>query len=207
MATLFDCDGTLVDSESIMSEELAKLLAEHGHVFSSADALNLFRGVRMATCLAGVEERTGRKLPASFEATFRERMTAAFHERLQPIPGALELVQQAAKPIAVVSSGPLEKIRLTLRLTGLLEHFEDRLFSGYEVQSWKPDPQLFLFAAQRLNVHPSQCNVVEDSITGVRAALAAGMPVFAYQPHGRHPELPSHVSSVSQLSELVPLLR
>jgi HAD superfamily hydrolase (TIGR01509 family) len=207
MATLFDCDGTLVESESIMSEVLTELLSELGHTFTASDALHLFRGVRMATCLAGVEQRIARKLPADFEATFRARMTTAFHERIRPVPGALELVQQAAKPIAVVSSGPLQKIRLTLGLTGLLDYFGDRLFSGYEIQSWKPEPDLFLYAAQRLNVHPAHCNVVEDSITGVRAALAAGMNVFAYQPHGRHPELPDHVPSVSQLWQLVPWLR
>jgi HAD superfamily hydrolase (TIGR01509 family) len=207
MATLFDCDGTLVDSESLMSEVLAQLLSEQGIVFHASQALEQFRGVRMATCLAGIEQHTGRKLPAGFEAEFRRRMTAAFHERIQPMPGALELVQQAAPPIAVVSSGPLEKIRLTLRLTGLLDYFEGRLFSGYDVQSWKPDPELFLHAARSLNVHPGHCNVVEDSITGVRAALAAGMNVFAFQPQGRHPELPEHVPSVSQLSELIPKLR
>jgi HAD superfamily hydrolase (TIGR01509 family) len=87
-------------------------------------------------------------------------------------------------PFCVASSGPREKIELSLRATGLLPYFRGRIFSAYELGSWKPEPDLFLHAAKVMAVAPARCAVVEDSVKGVRAGIAAGMAVFGYA----HPE-------------------
>ncbi len=206
MATIFDCDGTLVDSETLSNAVLAEFVAEHGLHITADQALQLFRGMKMANCIALVEDRLGHRLPDTFVPEFRRRMAAAFRTGLQPIDGAAELLRGIAGPICVASSGPVDKIRLCLDLTGLLHFFHGRIFSSYEIQSWKPDPDLFLHAAWSMRVEPENCCVVEDSILGVRAALAAGMTVFAYQPFGTHPEMPPQVTTVRHLSELQPLL-
>jgi HAD superfamily hydrolase (TIGR01509 family) len=110
----------------------------------------------------------------------RLRMAEAFRLRLQPMPGARELLASLTLPFCVASSGPRAKIELSLSLTGLAPLVNGRIFSSYDVGTWKPEPGIFLHAAAALGVAPSECAVVEDSEPGVRAGLAAGMRVFAY---------------------------
>ena len=110
--------------------------------------------------------------------------------------------------MCVASNGPREKIALSLSITGLLSFFDGRIFSSYELQTWKPDPGLYLHAAGAMKVAPENCAVVEDSVLGVRAGLAAGMRVFAYAAAGDAPEfhLPS-VTSFEHMAELPRLLQ
>lgn len=204
---IFDCDGTLVDSEILAHEVLVEAVAEHGLLLSVDEAVRSFRGYKMAHCVSQLEARLGRPLPDDFVVSFRTRTAAAFRSRLRAVDGALELVQSLSQTVCVASSGPMEKIELSLSLTGLLPFFEGRIFSSYDVGSWKPDPGLFLHVAQVLGVAPADCAVVEDSLPGIRAGLAAGMTVFAFQPDGRDPGIPEHVTVVRELHELRSLLR
>lgn len=110
----------------------------------------------------------------------RRRTADVFHRRLRPIEGALELLESLTVPFCVASSGPREKIELSLRTTGLLPLIGDRIFSAYEIGSWKPHPGLFLHAAAAMGVPASSCGVVEDSEPGIEAGVAAGMHVFAF---------------------------
>jgi HAD superfamily hydrolase (TIGR01509 family) len=204
---IFDCDGTLVDSEVLANEVLVEAVAEHGLLLSVEDAIASFRGGKMADCVAQLEWRLGRPLPADFVPSLRARTADAFRTRLRPVHGALELVRSLFPSVCVASSGPAEKIELTLSLTGLLPFFEGRIFSSYDVGSWKPDPGLFLHAARVMGVTPADCAVVEDSIPGIRAGLAAGMTVFAFQPHDVDPRIPGGVTIVKELLELRSVLR
>ncbi|HKV39801.1 MAG TPA: HAD-IA family hydrolase [Blastocatellia bacterium] len=181
-AVIFDCDGTLVDSETLSNQVLVDFVAEFGLTLSLEDAMSRFVGGTLVDCVAEIERRLGRALPEDFIAQFRVRQTAAFRGRLRPIDGALSTVQRMRVPYCVASSGPREKIELSLGLTGLLPYFHDRIFSSYEVGTWKPEPGLFLHAAETLGVAPARCAVVEDSPPGIQAGLAAGMVVFAFQP-------------------------
>ena len=179
-AVIFDCDGVLVDSEILASCVLVEYVAELGLTLSLEEALALFKGGKMAECVADVEQRLGRAVPDSFIPNFRARCAEAFHAHLKPIPGVETVLRTLSVPFCVASSGPREKIELTLSITGLRVYFENRIFSAYEVGSWKPDPGLFLHAAQALNAPPRACAVVEDSLPGVQAGVAAGMTVFGY---------------------------
>lgn len=204
-AIIFDCDGTLVDSEVLSNEVLVETIAEHGLFLSVSEALSAFRGGRMADCVAQLERRLGKQLPATFVPDLRSRTAAAFRARLRPVEGAIELVTSLSKlpvSICVASSGPREKIELSLSLTGLLPFFEGRLFSSYDVGVWKPDPGLFLHAADAMGVAPRECAVVEDSVSGIRAGLAAGMTVFAFQPQGIDPNTPAEAIPLKELLEL-----
>ncbi|KYF72955.1 HAD family hydrolase [Sorangium cellulosum] len=201
-AILFDCDGTLVDSERLGNEVLVEHVAEYGVSMTVREAMALFRGGKMADCVAALEARAGRAFPPSFVAELRRRTAGAFRERLRPMDGALALVRALSIPFCVASSGPREKIELSLSVTGLLPFFSGRIFSSYEVGVWKPDPGLFLHAAGALGVRPSDCIVVEDSGPGIAAGLAAGMTVVALQGELSEERVPDGVRVVRSLSEL-----
>lgn len=203
---IFDCDGTLVDSEELGTSVLLKMASELGLDLPLRETNAYFRGWKLDQCVAQIQTWLGRPLPADFVAQVRLRTQSTFKAELRPIPGAVELVRALRLPMCVASSGPREKIELSLTLTGLLPYFKDHIFSGYEVGSWKPDPGLFLHAAQAMGVQPADCAVVEDSLVGVQAGVAAGMKVYAYQPEGVDPAIPPGVHILKRLEELLPAL-
>lgn len=181
---IFDCDGVLVDSEQLGNDVFADMLATYGHQISGDECKHRFRGTRFASCLETLEQESGIVLPESFEANFRQRASAVFRTQLQPIDGALRLVESMQVPFCVASSGPRIKIEQNLRTTQLYPHFVDKIFSAYDVKSWKPDPGLFLAAAKHFGAAPNDCVVVEDSFVGVSAGVAADMTVLGLRTGG-----------------------
>ena len=178
-AVIFDCDGTLVDSVTLATEVLVGYLGDLGHAVSASAVGERFACGRMSELLADLERSLGCALPDDFVGELRRRRDEAMRARLRPIDGARELVAGLTVPLAVASNGPRDQTTLSLELTGLLPFFRDRVFSAYDVGSWKPDPGLLLHAATALGVEPARCLVVEDAGPGVEAALAAGMRVLA----------------------------
>lgn len=176
-AVIFDCDGTLVDSETLGFETILERAAALGFVAAEGEDMLALKGQSMPLLLQTIARRLGRALPPDFEVELREAMAAKFRERLQPIPRAAETLARLHVPYCVASNGPRHKTLLTLGVTGLLPLFEGRVFSAWEVGEFKPSPALFLAAAQAMGVAPERCAVVEDSEPGVRAGLAAGMKV------------------------------
>ena len=183
---IFDSDGVLVDSEVIALTVFANVAAEEGMAISVEEAVRLFRGVKMAECVREIERRLGRGVRETFVADVRQATALAFDAELKPVAGIHEALAEIKVPVCVASNGPVSKLTHALGLTRLLGHFEGRIFSAYEVGSWKPDPGLFLHAAQTMGVHPSACVVVEDLLSGARAAKAAGMKVLGFA--GGHPD-------------------
>jgi len=188
-AIIFDCDGTLVDSEEPGLDVLHQLVRAEGLDVSREQVDRQFRGTVMAENVAWVAGQLGDASPA-FAAAFTRRIRHAqaerFRQGLNAMPGAAELLGRLRIPFCVATNGPREKVELTLGLVGLRHHFGPRVFSAYEVGSAKPDPGLFLHAAEALGVPPESCAVVEDSLAGVQAGLAAGMKVFALLPRDEH---------------------
>ena len=182
-AVIFDCDGVLVDSEPLENQVFVECVAALGLDLTLEEAIDAYKGKKLAECVADVERRLGRSVPDSFIPDFRMRSAEVFHAQLQPIPGVegvIETVQSLSIPFCVASSGPREKIEENLAITGLLSYFQGNIVSAYEVGSWKPDPSLFLHAAETLGAAPKTCAVIEDSLPGVQAGVAAGMTVFGY---------------------------
>ncbi|MGH8216849.1 MAG: HAD family hydrolase [Rhodanobacteraceae bacterium] len=203
-AVIFDCDGTLVDSEWLANATLVECVAPFGLRMSTEDAMQVYVGGKMADCVADLECRLGRKLPDSFISEVRRRTAEAFRAHLKPVEGALDTLRKLRLPFCVASSGPMEKIELSLELTGLARFFaRERIFSAYDVGFWKPDPGLFLHAARSMGVAPDHCAVVEDSLRGVEAGTNAGMRTFWFRPHGR---LPDSVIALHRLADLPDLL-
>ncbi len=177
---IFDCDGVLVDSERITNQVFADMLGELGLAFTLEDMFERFIGRSMAQCLDEIAALLGRPPPADFTTTYRARTKRALETQLRPVPGIEEALAQITIPWCVASNGAHDKMRLTLGLTGLLPHFEGKLFSVAEVARPKPAPDVFLHAASRSGVAPGDCAVVEDTPTGVEAAARAGMTVLGY---------------------------
>lgn len=184
---IFDCDGTLVDSELLSNVALSSALLEIGVDETGERLLQRYRGGRMALMLADLEARHGLTLPEGFEADYRARVAALFERELRAVDGVKAVVEALTVLYCVASSGPRHKIELSLRVTGLWELFEGRIFSAYEVGSWKPEPDLFLHAAAQLGRAAAHCAVVEDSLLGAQAAASAGMRCCLYDPDGALP--------------------
>ncbi|MBH8572401.1 HAD family hydrolase [Nostocaceae cyanobacterium CENA369] len=177
---IFDCDGVLVDSETLSNRVLVQFVAEFGLALELEEAILLFKGCKMADCVNFIEQRLEQKLPPDFVTQLRVRTAEAFERELLSVEGIEASLDKINLPICVASSGPPEKIKLALRVTNLLPRFEGRIFSSYEIGSWKPAPDLFLYAAKNMGVQAAYCTVVEDSVLGVRAGVAAGMKVLGY---------------------------
>ncbi len=210
-ALIFDLDGTLVDSEThglnVMHEEAQKL----GVTISLQEAHHTFRGKKMALCVQSIASRLPQVPAENFEVMFtahlRRCMAVRFREALEPMPGALALVSQLALPFAIATNGPREKAELTLGLTGLLPFFKDHLYCAYDIGTFKPDPDLFWHAAKQLGIPARQCAVVEDSLPGVQAGLAAGMHVYSLcDPATVTPDIAARIQAISGLPELQALL-
>lgn len=179
---IFDCDGVLVDSESLSNAVLAEMLGEQGLAMSVTQARASFQGLRLDGVLAEAQRQLGRRLPEGWLASYERRRTEAFRRQLKPVQGAAEAVKTvltAGLEVCVASQGKVEKTRLSLRLTGLDELFAPRaLFSAHAVRHGKPSPDLFLHAAASMDVLPQECVVLEDSPSGVIAGVRAGMRVL-----------------------------
>ena len=183
-AVIFDCDGTLVDSEPITVRVLIEYLSEFGLELNFEEAHRLFVGRDMQSIAAWIADNYDTQLPDIFAEEFRTRQAVALKESVLPISGAHELLAAMAKktkPFCVASNAPQAKISINLNVTGLDQFFTtDRTFSAYDINVWKPQPDLFLYASKKLGVNPSNCVVIEDSLAGIDAGLAAGMQVIGY---------------------------
>lgn len=177
---IFDCDGTLVDSERLAAGLLRDILHEHQVSLSVEEVLTRFRGVQFALCMEGLcADYPGLRAEAVVES-FRNRTLPLLREKLEEMPGAVEFVRGLELPKCVASNGPRSKIETCLSTVGLLEDFDGMIVSAYEVQSWKPSPILIQSAAQLLGLPAQQCLLVEDSVPGVLAGLGAGAQVAGY---------------------------
>lgn len=185
-AVLFDCDGVLVDSEAITNRVLCDMLGEAGWALSSEECMRLFIGKMVRSQQALIEANTGRPLTDAWMSTFYARRNAALEREVAAIEGALHAVRQLFDRlqgrIACASGADRAKVEMQLRLTGMLPYFEGRIFSGHELPRTKPHPDVYLAAAAALQVDPARCLVIEDSVTGTTAGVAAGATVWAYHP-------------------------
>ena len=210
-AIIFDCDGTLVDSEPITVQVLVDHVSEFGLKLDYEEALALFVGRDMTMIVEVLEKQMKKSLPGDFVEEYRRRQEIELRRSVQLIPGAMELVTEIEKSgnlaYCVASNAPQRKIFLNLEVTGLNRFFKQPLiFSAYDIQKWKPDPALFLHAAERIGVTPGRCVVIEDSVAGIEAGIAAGMKTIGYSPSpARQPT--DQVPFVHHLTDLMPILR
>lgn len=185
-AVLFDCDGVLVDSEPITHGVLRDMLEEAGWMLTAAECMRLFIGKAVKEERALIEARTGQPLTDDWMLRFRERRNEGLVRDLTAIRGAVDAVAKIHAlhqgRIACASGADRFKVELQLQKCGLMPYFKGNIFSGHEMPRSKPAPDVYLAAAAALGVDPKRCAVVEDTVTGVTAGVAAGATVIGYSP-------------------------
>ena len=206
-AVFFDFDGTLVDSEVICSRAYVHMFKTFGITLDLEDIFKRFKGVKLYEIIDIINEEHGTKLAKSdLEPVYRAEVARLFDSELEVIDGAGALIDAVNIPMCIVSNGPVSKMQHSLGKLGMLHHFPDKLFSGYDIQRWKPDPALMYHAAKAMNVNVENCILVDDSAAGAQSGIDAGMEVFYFcaDPHNKpivHPKV-TMFTELSQLPEL-----
>ncbi|MEZ8141946.1 phosphatase [Enterovibrio norvegicus FF-33] len=207
---IFDCDGTLVDSEVLSQMAMVDVFAHYDIVLDLQECLDNFQGGKLADILLQTCERYGLLISLDeLEPLYRKKCESLFKTHLTPIngvPDLLNMLEEAGVDMCVASNGPVEKMELSLGMTGLLSHFTGRLFSAFDANSWKPAPDLLHYAAMNMAAPTDQCLFVDDTILGVQAGVNAGMRTV-YLNEGKkmqidHP-LVTCVSSIKELKSLM----
>lgn len=178
--TIFDLDGVLVDSEIISARMLVAELAQLGVAIDLDYVGRHFLGRSYPTVMQVIRKDFGIDLPDGFEAQYRERLLAAFETGLRPMPGAAAVLGAMPGRWCVATSSSPARATRSLAIAGLDGLVGERLFTASMVAQGKPAPDLFLHAATAMGADPARCLVIEDSLNGIRAARAAGMPVLRF---------------------------
>lgn len=199
---IFDCDGVLVESEPLESLAILDVARRYGYKASADEAASLFRGLKLETVRTLVNETLTVDLPPDFDDEVRFECRTSVDSVVKAPAGLLEVLDSLQMHDCVASSSPLDVVVRRLESAGLLRHFEGRLYSAYDVGSWKPDPGLFLHAAAACGAQPQRCIVVEDSEVGVQAGLAAGMTVVHFIQDARAAASPPQCVVIRSMTDL-----
>jgi HAD superfamily hydrolase (TIGR01509 family) len=208
---IFDCDGVLVDTERLTVGVEARVLTDLGWPMTPEEVVRRWMGRTSKSQLDELEKRLGTERAHEFERRIDSELNDVFERELAAIDGVADIVaevQAAGLLTCVASSGTHERMQQTLGLTGLYDAFEGRIFSATEVEHGKPAPDLFLHAAESMGAEPATCAVVEDSVYGVRAGVAAGMTVLGFV-GGLTPEeelVEAGAVTFEAMADLAPLL-
>lgn len=196
---IFDCDGVLVDSEPLSIDVLVRVLRKAGVDMDADEATERFLGKSLKTTTDILHEDYGLAVDDHFLERMRLDLYQRFRQELQPVAGVSAALDLLDIPRCVASSSQMERIRLSLTITGLIDKLAPYLFSSTMVARGKPAPDLFLHAAAEMATLPENCIVVEDSPAGIEAAQAAGMRVFAFA-GASHARSERHLAALKRLS-------
>lgn len=181
---IFDCDGVLVDSEILSYETYAKVFAQENFDLSPDELLDRLSGLSLPDMIAALEKTEKRSFSSDILDKIDKAIRESFSRSLKPVPGSAELLEKLTAhgiKICVVSNGFRGRIDHALTVTGLKKYFQDdQIFDVSQVKNGKPAPDLLLYAARQMGVDPTHTVVVDDSVTGIRAARAAQMHVIGF---------------------------
>lgn len=176
---IFDCDGTLVDSEKLCCQALSQVFGHFGAELSTDEAMQHFEGGKLADILADTRDRLGLKVSLDkLEPLYRETLDTLFEQELTPMEGVfdtLDFLEQRGIEYCVTSNSPREKIIRSLQLTGLLPRFQGKIFSAFDANSWKPEPDLILYSAMNMGFRTEECIYIDDTPKGLEAGVRAGI--------------------------------
>ena len=177
---IFDCDGVLVDSEMLSAGVLKALMAEENMPLTDAMFRDVFLGRSFVNGKARARAVLKFVLPDDFENQYRERLFAELTQKLAPMPGIHEVLSRLHVPYCVATGSSPRRLSLSLEVAGLSSYFLGNRFTSSEVAHGKPAPDLCFYAAEKMNVPPQNCLVIEDSEIGILAAKAANMEVWHF---------------------------
>jgi HAD superfamily hydrolase (TIGR01509 family) len=177
---IFDCDGVLIDSEIISARMLVAELKRMGLTIDLAYVERNFLGRSYPVVMETIRREFGLDLPPDFEAQYREALLAAFQSELKVVPHVRDVLTQIGVPFCIATSSSPRRVEISLSLVGLAPLVGEKVFTSTLVARGKPAPDLFLYAAATMGARPDRTLVIEDSLTGIRAGLAAGMTVWRF---------------------------
>ena len=177
---IFDCDGVIADSEVISANLLVRQLLAYDIRIDADYVFRHFVGKSFPVVAGIIGERFGTALPSTFVGDYRAALREAFADSLQTTPGFLDVLGRLTCPSCVATSSSAPRVAHTLEAVGLTDYFGADVFTASQVAQGKPAPDLFLFAAREMATPPERCLVIEDSVPGIEAAIAAGMKVWRY---------------------------
>lgn len=173
---IFDFDGVIADSEALANTVLAEFITDLGHPTNLDDLLEHYSGRRWDDAMAAIASVVGKPLPASFSDDLKSAVLDRFRTDLTEVSGATRFIQTFSDvPRCIASSSSIDRLQLCLSVLNLTDKFGGNVFSADMVPRGKPHPDIFLLAADKLGVNPRSCLVIEDSTSGIKAAVAAGM--------------------------------
>lgn len=177
---IFDFDGVLVDSELIIHQILIEEIAHYGPRFNLNVFMNRFAGRTTADIVKIIKIENKVPLPDDFLSHLEEQLLIKLPPRLQATPGTAKMLQALSELKCVASNASEERLNYFLNVVNLSKFFKGNIFSAEMVAHPKPHPDLFLFSAKTMGVSPQDCLVIEDSVTGIKAAKAAGMKALGF---------------------------
>lgn len=187
---IFDCDGTLVDSESLSNRLISVMMNERDIPMTEEQSMLLFKGTHFKCIVDYVQKYRPEENEEEFEKEFRSRCKLMFENELTEVKGAKEFIQSLQADYCVASNGPRIKMETSLLVTGIDKLLNShQIFSAYDIHKFKPEPDLFLHAAHEMGFDKSECLVIEDTVPGIKAALSAGMDVWVVHHPGINDEV------------------
>ena len=200
---IFDCDGTLVDSEPLTMRLLAQMMLEIGVKEDYEWLLENFAGKNMKAITDLIEDHIGPFDALAFEEDYRTRCVSLFQQELQPISGVIDLISSIPCAKCIASNGPQRKMKLSLSSTGIDQLFHpEHIFSAYDIQKWKPDPALIHYALERMNVSASKAVLIEDTMSGVMAGQNAEVDTIAFNPEQEQKLLNSGATNFTRMEDI-----
>ena len=204
---IFDCDGVLVDSEPLSMRADVMLLKQHGIEISEVEAHNRFVGTTFQAMLDMMTMQFGTVFPPGLHAVKNTMVEALYRSELKIVPGiveTLDALKARGLTISIGSNSPKKRVELAVELVGIADRF-DRIVSYEDVANGKPAPDIFLRAAKLAGAAIDECSVVEDSLTGVTAAVAAGIRTIGFTGTHGHPE--QHAKDLRRVGAAVVIAR
>lgn len=184
---IFDCDGVLIDSEKLCCKALVNVFSQYSDSVNFEQCMAHFKGGKVADILTHTKKQLGIEVPLDdIEPLYREQVKILFREELHPTQGIHELLgsfSERGVEFCAISNSPKEKIINSLELTGLFSLFKGKIFSAFDANSWKPDPDLLLYAAMSMGYAPHECLYIDDTVKGVETGINAGIKTIHFKPN------------------------
>lgn len=183
---IFDCDGTLIDSERLCCQALVNVFSSFGADLNVNDCYAHFQGGKLADILMDTQERLGLSISVdTLEPLYRSELEALFQRHLKPMDGAIELIEFLKRQdieFCIASNAPKSRVESSLAMTGMLDDFKGKVFSAFDANSWKPEPDLIMYTAMNMGFLPNECIYVDDTVKGIEAGVRAGIQSFRLRP-------------------------
>jgi len=180
-AVIFDCDGVLMDSEYLACSVSARILTENGYPISTDEYIDRFMGKGFSETIKLVSLETNNPKFAEIQKSERNAIRKViYNNELKATPYTVDIVKNLTLPNCIASGSSMERLNETLKIVGLYDYFEGRIFSSELVENGKPAPDVFLYAAKQIGIEPKDCLVIEDGVNGAIGAVTAGMTVYGY---------------------------